>query len=105
MTPSEQTAHEIRKTHNFQLKRGYKANYACTYCGVEMIGDSRAGQPCKNANLFVINEELNLLPWEPPLRTAHESGNARSAEMAGQRSTVESGKFEFDRSGFGDEDN
>ena len=56
------------KSHNFQLKRGYQANYACKYCGVEMIGDSRADQPCKNADLYVIDQELNELPWEPPLK-------------------------------------
>ena len=57
----------MHKSHNFQLKPGYRANYACRYCGVEMIGDSRADNPCENANLYVINQELNELPWEPPL--------------------------------------
>jgi hypothetical protein len=33
-----------------------------------MVGDARADEPCKNANLYVINKELNALPWEPPLR-------------------------------------
>ena len=56
----------VRKSHNFQLKPGYRANYACTYCGVDMIGDSRADNPCKNAELYVINQELN----EPPLTTS-----------------------------------
>jgi len=60
----------VRKSHNFQLKPGYRANYACTYCGVDMIGDSRADNPCKNAELYVINQELNELPWEPPLATS-----------------------------------
>ena len=59
-----------RKSHNFQLKPGYRANYACTYCGVDMIGDSRADNPCKNAELYVINQELNELPWDPPLATS-----------------------------------
>jgi hypothetical protein len=30
-----------------------------------MIGDPKAHQPCANADLYIINEELNALPWEP----------------------------------------
>lgn len=37
---------DVWNGHDMQLKRGYKANYACINCGAEMVGDPRAKQPC-----------------------------------------------------------
>ncbi len=35
------------RSHTWKLKRGFKANYYCIYCGVEMIGAAEAHkQPC-----------------------------------------------------------